>query len=580
MATKAWLSYLKAHGYSTENVFTDIEYSEDFLLDDNNWISTAQCYKLAANISSNYPEENDLFRRIAFWTVKQKLSKSIWAIAGSTVSPNDLYNSLSRNIVRFNRHRKYEIKQTGKGKAIIKLKHMTHINAQKEICQWTGGLIEAAPLTIGYPPANVIKSSCECNGEEFCIYEVKWKRKIKFFQRINNILIHKKNIFRLQSEALEESLEQLLERYERLLESEKKYRTLIETIKDIVYTTDEKGNFTYVSPNVETLTGFSPNILIGEHFSSILSPNCKKRLLDRLSDSLQDYQTTNLEIEIIAKHGKEIPMELNSTILCDAHNSIIGRIGVARDITRRHEEEAKRKEIEVRALTQDKLASLGEIATGVAHEINQPLSYIKIILQSTLQNLLKEEQDVEELTEDFQESLRQVGKITNIISHLRTFGRSDVTSFSPVSLSAVLDDTMILMKERLRVKNITMDIDISDNFPMVLGNHIKLEQVFLNLIQNSMDALELQGRGDIKLSAKIDGIHALINFSDTGAGVDEEHQERIFEPFFTTKESDKGTGIGLSIVYGIIQEHQGTINYEQVRKKGAVFNIKLPICRD
>jgi hypothetical protein len=105
MATKAWLSYLKLHGYSTGNILSGIDYNENFLLDDNNWISTEQCYKLAANITLNFPDEKDLFRRIASWTVKQRLSKSIWAIAGSTVSPYDLYNSLSKNIVRFNRHR-------------------------------------------------------------------------------------------------------------------------------------------------------------------------------------------------------------------------------------------------------------------------------------------------------------------------------------------------------------------------------------------------------------------------------------------------------------------------------------------
>jgi PAS domain S-box-containing protein len=554
-----------------------IEYKEEFLLDDNNWIATEQCYKLAANITLNFPEEEQLFHRIALWTVQQRLSKSIWAIAGSTVSPYDLYNSLSKNIVRFNRHRKYEINQIGKGKAIIKLKHMTHIHAQKEICQWTGGLIEAAPLTIGYPPANVKKISCECNGEEYCIYEVKWKNKIKFFQRINNILFHKKDIFKLQSEALEESLEKLLERYEKLLESEKKYRTLIETIRDIVYTIDKKGHFTYISPNVEKITGFPPNELIGKHFINILSSSYRNKVVDSFNNNLKNRQPKTLGIKIITKDKTEVPMELNTTMLYDAHGSIIGRIGVARDITRRRQEEAKRKEIEVKALTQDKLASLGEIATGIAHEINQPLSYIKIILQSTLNDISKEKLDTEELTDDFQESLRQVGKISNIISHLRTFGRSDVTSFGPVSLSKVLNDTLILMKERLRIKNISMNIEISDAHPMVNGNHIKLEQVFLNLIQNSMDALEEQGKGEINLSAQVESDHTLISFSDTGKGIKSEIQEKVFEPFFTTKEADKGTGIGLSIVYGIIQEHQGVINCESEGESGATFKIKLPI---
>jgi signal transduction histidine kinase len=115
---------------------------------------------------------------------------------------------------------------------------------------------------------------------------------------------------------------------------------------------------------------------------------------------------------------------------------------------------------------------------------------------------------------------------------------------------------------------------------MLNGNHIKLEQVFFNLIQNSMDALEEQGKGEIKLSAKINNDHALIRFADTGEGVDPELQEKIFEPFFTMKEAGKGTGIGLSIVYGIIQEHQGTITCESEGEKGATFKIELPIYKD
>lgn len=368
--------------------------------------------------------------------------------------------------------------------------------------------------------------------------------------------------------------------FQKLQESEKKHRTLVETIRDIVYTVDLGGRFTYVSPMIEVITGYGESELSGRPFIDIVSPQFKDIVLQRFAEGLKTGGTSTYQIEILAKDGTTIPIELNVAPLTDTTGQPIGRIGVARDITRRYEEEAKRKEMEMKALTQDKLASLGEIATGIAHEINQPLSYIKIILQSTLHDLVNEQLDTEELTEDFQESLRQVGKITSIISHLRTFGRSDVTSFGPVGLSAVFNDTLILMKERLRIKNISMGINISENFPMLHGNHIKLEQVFLNLIQNSMDALEGQGKGEINLSAQVANNHALIRFSDTGAGVDAELQEKVFEPFFTTKEADKGTGIGLSIVYGIIQEHHGTIALESEGENGATFILKLPIFKD
>jgi PAS domain S-box-containing protein len=365
--------------------------------------------------------------------------------------------------------------------------------------------------------------------------------------------------------------------FQKLQESEKKHRTLVETIRDIVYTIDLEGRFTYVSPMVALITGYTDKELLGRDFIEIITSPYKDIVTQRFSDGLKSGEIATYEIEFLRKDKKAVPVELNVAPLTNNKGQMIGRIGVARDITRRHMEEAKRQEVELRALAQDKLASLGEIATGVAHEINQPLSYIKIILESTLNDIENEKLDRAELSGDFNESLRQVGKITNIISHLRTFGRSDVTSFNPVKLSTVLDDTLILMNERLRIKNITIDIQLAEYLPFLYGNQVKFEQIFVNLIQNSMDAIEEQGKGEIILSAQVDNNEVLITYSDTGKGIDPKMQEKIFEPFFTTKEAGKGTGIGLSIVYGIIQEHEGTITCESVMGKGATFQIRLPI---
>jgi PAS domain S-box-containing protein len=365
--------------------------------------------------------------------------------------------------------------------------------------------------------------------------------------------------------------------FQQLQESEKKHRTLVETIQDIVYTIDLEGRFTYVSPMVAGITGYTDKELLGRGFIEIISPPYKDLVMQRFADSLKSGEISAYEMEIITKDKKAVPVELNVAPLTDNNGQLIGRIGVARDITKRHLEEAKRQEMEMRALTQDKLASLGEIATGVAHEINQPLSYIKIILESTLDDMKTENLDREELSGDFSESLRQVGKITNIISHLRTFGRSDAITFSPVKIARVFDDTLTLMNERLRIKNITIDTRIAEHFPVLHGNHAKLEQVFVNLIQNSMDALEEKGKGEIIITARVEHNEAVITYSDSGEGIDLKVKEKIFEPFFTTKEAGKGTGIGLSIVYSIIQEHAGTISCESEKGKGATFKIRLPI---
>jgi PAS domain S-box-containing protein len=365
--------------------------------------------------------------------------------------------------------------------------------------------------------------------------------------------------------------------FQKLQESEKKHRTLVETISDIVYTVDLEGRFTYISPMIEVITGYKDKELLGQNFIEIVSPSYSETVTQRFENGIKTGKTSTYEIEIIVKDGRSVPIELNVAPLSDNMGNTIGRIGVARDITERIQAQKKHKEMKIKALTQDKLASLGEIATGIAHEINQPLSYIKIILESTLSELAMEEVNSQVLSEDFNESLRQIGKISNIISHLRTFGRSDVTFFGPVRLSRVLDDTLILMHERLRIKNISFDMRLADELPMLHGNHAKLEQVFINLVQNSMDAMEEQGKGEIVLRARVDNDVVRITYSDTGKGISPKFQEKIFDPFFSTKEPGKGTGIGLSIVYGIIQEHNGAITCESYEGRGASFTIKLPV---
>jgi PAS domain S-box-containing protein len=365
--------------------------------------------------------------------------------------------------------------------------------------------------------------------------------------------------------------------FQQLQESEKKHRVLVETIRDIVYTVDMEGRFTYISPMVEVITGYEDKDLMGRNFSEVVTPSYREKALQRFEKVLETDETSRYEIEITGKDGRSVPFEINTAPLSDIMGNTIGRIGVARDITERTLEQKKRKEMEIKALTQDKLASLGEIATGIAHEINQPLSYIKIILEATLKDIEAAKVESHELSEEFNESLRQIGKISSIISHLRTFGRSDVISFGPVKLSRVLDDTLILMHKRLKIKNISFDSDIADNLPMLHGNHIKLEQVFINLIQNSLDAMEEQGRGTIILKARADNSKARISYTDTGKGIASKFHEKIFDPFFSTKEPGKGTGIGLAIVFGIIQEHNGEITCESNEGTGARFEITLPV---
>jgi C4-dicarboxylate-specific signal transduction histidine kinase len=168
-------------------------------------------------------------------------------------------------------------------------------------------------------------------------------------------------------------------------------------------------------------------------------------------------------------------------------------------------------------------------------------------------------------------------KATEIISHLRTFGRAAPITVEPVSVNDVIERSLSLMQEQLRLRQIEVELDLCSEAPVVLGNPIQLEQVFINLLTNARDALVDAKRKSIAIECTVDGHIVVIMFRDTGHGIPEGLDQRIFDPFFTTKEVGTGTGLGLSITYGIIKEHDGSISVESRPGEGASFRIELPL---
>jgi signal transduction histidine kinase len=196
-----------------------------------------------------------------------------------------------------------------------------------------------------------------------------------------------------------------------------------------------------------------------------------------------------------------------------------------------------------------------------------------------LLDIRKQRLDEKELQKDAATAYKQVGRIVDIIQHLRTFGRRDDLELTPVIIETVLYNTMLLMGERIRLKNIKLQRVVESELPCVLGSANQLEQVFINLLQNAMDAFPKSASGatiKVNVSLSEDRKWVVTRISDNASGIDAENLDKIFEPFFTTKEVGKGTGLGLSIVYGIISEHNGTITCESVKNKGTVFTIKIP----
>ena len=301
--------------------------------------------------------------------------------------------------------------------------------------------------------------------------------------------------------------------------------------------------------------------------------------------------TFETEFRVVRPDGTVRWLLPKGKIVRDDEKRPIRAAGVAMDITARHQaederaqllHEAERREQELREkqaqLVQSaKLASLGELTTGVAHELNNPLNNINLIVGNLIDQVHAQSVEREGLLVPLKVAMAQVLKASTIINHLRAFGRMAPTEREPVLVNEVLTSAVELMQEQLRLRMIELTASWSPTNPIVRGNRIQLEQVFLNLLTNARDAVDSSPKKSIWLSSVVQGDMVKIVFHDSGMGISAEHQSRIFDPFFTTKPVGEGTGLGLSISYGIITEHQGQIFVESHPGDGATFTIQLPL---
>ncbi len=267
--------------------------------------------------------------------------------------------------------------------------------------------------------------------------------------------------------------------------------------------------------------------------------------------------------------------------LGDSRKAMIHIMGDLRETT----QEMERREHELRDKQEQlvqagKLATLGELTTGVAHELNNPLNNIGLFVGNVIDQVRLGEVETERILHDLERAMEQVRKATAIISHLRTFGRGAPVAVEQVDVDDVIERSLSLMHEQLRVRGIEVEFELCPDELVVLGNPIQLEQVFINLLTNARDALTDAPRKKIRIVSSRDDEWIRISFTDTGSGIPEEFEQRIFDPFFTTKEVGTGTGLGLSITYSILKEYGGDISVTSRRGKGATFVIELPVAGD
>jgi PAS domain S-box-containing protein len=241
-------------------------------------------------------------------------------------------------------------------------------------------------------------------------------------------------------------------------------------------------------------------------------------------------------------------------------------------------------ETETKLIQAGKMATLGEMAAGVAHELNQPLNAIKLgsdFLQTMIEHHRAiPEQDLQAVAGDIS---KEVDRAAGIINHLRDFGRKSSVTRQRIDINRPLRGVFTILGQQLKVHGIQVITDLDEHLPSVLADENRIEQVLVNLINNARDAIEAKraagdarGEGTLTVRSFAENDRVVVTVSDTGSGIPAAIVDRVFEPFFTTKEVGKGTGLGLSISYGIVRDYEGTIDFETREGDGSTFRLSFP----
>jgi PAS domain S-box-containing protein len=346
-------------------------------------------------------------------------------------------------------------------------------------------------------------------------------------------------------------------------------RRLVESFPDLVIALDREGRYTFVSPRSRELLGFSPEELIGSSFSERLEPLGRKEVQAFL-DTIISGKCSNGSTEFLArrKDGETRLFRATASPLMDLSGRIAGVIAAARDTT-------DSKRMEQQLIQSERLAAMGQMIAGVAHELNNPLTAVLGVTE-----LLRDSTEDDSARRQLEIAHRQARRAAQIVQSLLTFSRPPQPRKICLNLSELIQRSLQLHEHSLRSNGITVDFAAPADLPLVLGDASQLTQVFLNLIANAEQAIrEIRDHGHLRIRVVRAADLVVATFQDDGAGIRPEILSKIFDPFFTTKRPGRGTGLGLSICLAILREHNGEIEAHSLPQGGSLFTTRLPIAR-
>ena len=368
----------------------------------------------------------------------------------------------------------------------------------------------------------------------------------------------------LQNASLYSRLQDKISEFERLKEFNE---NIVESINVGILALDLKGGIESWNAQMEAMYAVSRAEAIGQKLSSVFPED----FVAAIEEFRNEPGIHNLyKFPLTTKAGEQRTVNAAIAPLLSRDFVIVGRIILVDDIT-------ERVSLETQLAQADKLSSIGLLAAGVAHEINTPLA----VISSYAQMLQKQMRADPRLGPVLEKITQQSFRASEIANGLLNFSRTSTTEMRETNLNQVIRDTISLLEHQFKTAQVTVDTELADDLPVIQGNPGKLQQVFLNLLLNAKESMP--GGGRLRISTLANG-HVEAIVADSGSGIAPEHLKRIYDPFFTTKTTPRpgerrGTGLGLSVSYGIIQEHAGKIHVDSAIGAGTTFHLEFPLLR-
>lgn len=386
----------------------------------------------------------------------------------------------------------------------------------------------------------------------------------------------------------------------RLRSRNEEVETIINGIKEFILVLNPDKEIIDVNDTFLQKMGYSRETVVGKTCQEVFrfgNPPCLDDLKCPLNEVVRNKHYHLTTLERVNKDGEKRYFEVAVYPIWENDGRIARFIEISRDITERKKEEEEitrrletmvedrtrqLKETHAKLIHQDKMASLGKLSASVVHEINNPnagILNLVMLMKRILSEGLNAEKDLRLFHEYLDLITSETRRISRIVSNLLAFSRQSKLEKKPLDLNRLIEKVLVLNANLFKINAVKVQTRLDEAIPVVVGSEDQLQQVFMNFISNAVESMETENGGELRIQTRFlsEKNDVLISFSDTGVGIPDENVPRLFEPFFTTKKRGKGVGLGLSVAYGIVQDHGGLINVTANSEKGTAFTVEIPV---